>query len=117
MTTDTMTNAARTRHASVIRLKPEAEEEYRRIHAAVWPDVLRQIRDSNIHNYSIFLRDGLLFSYYEYAGTDHVGDLAAMAADPRTREWWTVTDPLQEPVATAAVGQWWAPADEVFHTD
>jgi L-rhamnose mutarotase len=40
-----------------------------------------------------------------------------MAADPRTREWWTLTDPCQRPVPTADHGEWWAPMEEVFHTD
>jgi L-rhamnose mutarotase len=105
------------RFGSVIRLRPEKQDEYLRLHAAVWPDVLRQIHASNIRNYSIFLRDGWLFSYYEYVGDDHDADLAAMAADPRTREWWTLTDPCQEPVGTAAPGEQWSPMTEVFHTD
>jgi L-rhamnose mutarotase len=104
------------RFAAVVRLLPEHEETYRRLHAAVWPDVLDQIRRSNIRNYSIFLRDGLLFSYYEYVGSDHDGDLAAMADDPRTQEWWRLTDPCQRPVASAAPGERWAPLTEVFHT-
>jgi len=104
------------RVAQVVRLKDGAEEEYRRLHAAVWEDVLEQIRRSHISNYSIFLRDGLLVAYFEYAGQDLAADLAAMAQDERTREWWTLTDPLQEPVDTAEEGQWWAPLEEVFHT-
>ncbi len=82
----------------------------------VWEDVLEQIRRSHISNYSIFLRDGLLLAYFEYDGDDLAADLAAMAQDERTREWWTLTDPLQEPVASAAEGEWWAPLEEVFHT-
>jgi L-rhamnose mutarotase len=105
------------RVASVIRLRPEREAEYRRLHAAVWPHVLDRIRRSNIRNYSIFLRDGLLFSYFEYVGEDYEADLAALAADPHTREWWSVTDPCQQPVDSAAPGEWWSPAEEVFHAD
>jgi L-rhamnose mutarotase len=106
---------ARTRYASVIRLRPEKEAEYRRLHADVWPDVLDQIARSNIRNYSIFLRDGVLFAYFEYVGDDFAADMAAMASDPRTQEWWTLTDHCQQPVETAADGQWWAPLEEVFH--
>jgi L-rhamnose mutarotase len=106
-----------TRYGSVVRLRPEMEREYRRLHAAVWPDVLDQIARSNIRNYSIFLRDGVLFAYFEYGGEDFEADMAAMAADPRTQEWWTLTDPCQQPVETAADGQWWAPLEEVFHVD
>jgi L-rhamnose mutarotase len=79
--------------------------------------VLRRIRESGIRNYSIFLRDGLLFAYYEYVGDDHDADLAAMAADPDTRRWWQLTDPCQQPLESAGDGVRWAPATEVFHTD
>lgn len=105
------------RVASVIRLRPEHEATYRRLHEAVWPDVLAQIARSNIGNYTIFLRDGLLFAYFEYTGTDLEADMAAMAEDPRTREWWVLTDPCQQAVDSAAPGEWWAPLEEVFHTD
>ncbi len=50
-----------------IRLKPEAIAEYKRIHAAVWPEVLAAISACNIRNYSIYLkeRENLLFAYFE----------------------------------------------------
>jgi L-rhamnose mutarotase len=107
------------RYASVLGLKPEAIAEYKRLHAAVWPDVLKQISASNIKNYSIFLREpeNLLLAYYEYHGTDHDGDMARMAADPRTQEWWAVCMPLQSPLPTIKDGEWWAPVEEVFHID
>ena len=105
------------RMGMVIGIKPEQIAEYKRTHAAVWPEVLAKISDCNIRNYTIFLRDGLLFAYYEYTGTDHRADLAAMAADPRTQEWWQLTDPCQQAVPSAAEGEWWAPLEEVFHTD
>jgi L-rhamnose mutarotase len=105
------------RYGSVIRVKPEKLEEYKRLHANAWPEVLKMIHDCNIRNYSIFYRDGLLFSYFEYVGEDFQADAAKMAADPRTREWWEQTDPCQQPVDTAAEGEWWAPMEEVFHTD
>ncbi|HEX4246830.1 MAG TPA: L-rhamnose mutarotase [Pseudonocardia sp.] len=105
------------RYGSVIRLRPEHEATYRELHAAVWPDVLAQIARSNIRNYTIFLRDGLLFAYFEYTGTDLDADLTAMAADQRTQQWWKLTDPCQQAVPSAEEGQWWAPLEEVFHTD
>jgi L-rhamnose mutarotase len=45
------------RHGPIIGLKPEATAEYKRVHAAVWPDVLKQIKASRISNYSIFLKE------------------------------------------------------------
>ena len=44
------------RMGMVIGLKPEKVEEYKRLHAAVWPDVLTMISACNIKNYSIYLK-------------------------------------------------------------
>lgn len=101
----------------MIRLRAEHEAEYRQLHAAVWPAVLATLRECGVRNYSIFLRDGLLFSYFEYVGEDLAADTARLAADPETQRWWTVTDPCQQPVPTAGPGEWWAPAEELFHLD
>lgn len=79
--------------------------------------MLKKIYDCNIRNYSIFYRDGLLFSYYEYIGTDYEADMKKMADDPETQRWWKLTDPCQMPVISAAEGEWWADMEEVFHTD
>ncbi|MET9582709.1 L-rhamnose mutarotase [Streptomyces sp. NPDC006539] len=105
------------RFAAVIRLRPEKEPEYRALHAAAWPGVLAALKRANIGNYSIFLRDGLLFSYLEYTGTNYAADTAAIAVDPVSRDWWAVTDPCQQPLDSVAEGQWWAPAEEIFHLD
>jgi len=106
-----------TRHGSVIKVRPERLDEYRRFHAAVWPDVLAIIRECNMRNYSIFYKDGYLFSYFEYVGSDFAADMSAMAAHPITQKWWAVCKPCQEPLPTRATGEWWATMEEVFHVD
>jgi L-rhamnose mutarotase len=103
------------RYGMVIRVKPDHLAEYIRLHQAVWPEVLATITACNIRNYSIYLRDNTLFSYFEYIGTDYAGDMKKMAADPATQRWWKVTMPCQEPVSTVKPGEWWAPMEEVFH--
>ena len=105
------------RFASVIQLRPEKEAEYRALHAEVWPSVLAALKRAHVRNYSIFLRDGVLFSYLEYTGDDYAADMAAIAQDPETQRWWKLTDPCQQPVEGAATGEWWAPVEEVFHLD
>lgn len=105
------------RYGSVIKIVPEKLEEYKRLHAAAWLGVLKMIKECNIRNYSIYYRDGLLFSYYEYIGSDYTADMNRMAADPETQRWWTETNPCQQPVETAQPGEWWAEMEEVFHTD
>src|SRR6185295_3437478 len=72
-------------HASVVRLRPEAEAEYRRIHTDVWPSVLAQIARSHIRDYSIHLHDGLLFARFTYVGEDYAAYMATIAANPETQ--------------------------------
>ena len=110
------------RYGMVIGFNEEKMEEYNKLHAAVWPDVLKMISECNIWNYSIYLRklpDGkhYLFSYFEYVGEDFEADMKRMAADPTTQKWWAVCKPCQVPLPDRAKGEWWANMDEVFHCD
>lgn len=105
------------RYGSVIKVKPEKLEEYKTLHANVWSDVLKMIQACNIRNYSIYYKDGYLFSYFEYIGEDFKRDMSKMAADPTTQKWWDLCDPCQEPLETRHEGEWWASMEEVFHID
>ena len=110
------------RYGSVIEVKPDKLDDYKRLHAAAWPGVLRMIKTCSIRNYSIFLRrlpDGrwYLFSYFEYSGNDFPGDMAKMAADPETQRWWSACKPCQEPFPDRAPEEWWAGMEEVYHVD
>ena len=105
------------RYGQILRLRPEHEAEYRRQHVAVWPEVLDRIHRCHIRNYSIFLQDGILFAYFEYVGADFQADMRAMAADPATRRWWALMEPMQEKWPTATAEEWWTTMAEVFHAD
>jgi len=105
------------RHGSLIRIQADAIQRYKAYHERVWPEVLDIIRECNIRNYSIYLKDDCLFGYYEYHGTDYQADMAKMAADPRMQEWWSIMMPMQRPLDSRSEGEWWAAMEEVFHTD
>ena len=105
------------RYGMVIDVKPEKIDEYKKLHAAVWPEVLKKITESNIRNYSIYLKDNTLFSYFEYIGNDFNADMDKMGADPTTQKWWDVCKPCQQPIETREKGEWWANMEEVFHQD
>jgi L-rhamnose mutarotase len=105
------------RFGMVINLKPGSADAYREYHAAVWPEVLQKIQECNIRNYSIYFKDDILFSYFEYHGADLKTDWDKMAAHPKTQEWWAVMEPLQDPLTTRKEGEWWADMEEVFHLD
>ncbi len=102
------------RVASIVALRPEHQERYLQLHREVWPGVEAAIRAANITNYSIFLRDGLLFSYYEYVGSDYAADMAHIAEDPESRRWWQLTEPCQQPLPSAQPGEVWVEATEVY---
>ena len=110
------------RYGWVIGVREDKIDEYKKLHADVWPEVLDMIRQCNISNYSIYLRKlaagkSYLFSYLEYTGEDFNADMAKMAADPMTQKWWQACKPCQEPLPDSDEGQWWADMEEVFHCD
>lgn len=61
-------------------VQPALIEEYRRRHAAVWPEMLRALREAGWNNYSLFLgADGLLIGYLECDDFDAVRARMALA--------------------------------------
>jgi L-rhamnose mutarotase len=107
------------RFGAVIGLKPEMKDEYVRLHANTWPEVLDALKKSNIQNYSIYLAqlDGKLslFSYFEYTGSDMAKDQQRLKDNPKIREWWTHTDPCQNRLPDTKPGEQWKGIPEVFH--
>ena len=105
------------RIASVIGINDENIDRYEKLHAAVWPEVLKRLSESHVHNYSIYRFENTMFAYMEYLGEDFEADMAAIAADPKTQEWWKVCDPLQSPMPGRKDGEWWMEINEIFHLD
>jgi L-rhamnose mutarotase len=109
------------RFGQIIKLRPEKYEAYKALHAAAWPEILAALKNANVQNYSIYHWNGLLFAFYEYHGSDYEADMATIAADPKTHEWWALTDPCQEPVegnsSGSIEGNWWKNMEELFHMD
>lgn len=103
------------RYGRIIKVKPEKLERYRELHANPWPEVKEAITRCNIRNFSIYYRDGYLFSYYEYIGDDYGKDMDRLAE--LTRRWLDETNLCQQPVDTAAQGEWWADMAELFYQE
>ena len=74
---------------------------------------------ANLTNYSIYLREpeNLLFGYWEYLGDDYEGDMKRLGEREVTKRWLSLTNPCQEPLASAGPGDWWSFMPEVFHLD
>ena len=96
----------------VMGLLPGAEAEYRRRHAAVWPEMLAELKAAGASNYSIFLDGERLFGYLE------VEDLGRfqrhMAASTVNARWQADMGVLIDPLTDPATG-FHRQLDEVFH--
>lgn len=100
------------RNAFRMRLKPGAEEEYRRRHDAIWPDLAKAHTDAGISDYSIFYdpETRYLFAFQRLDPAHSAGRLPEMEIVHR---WWRHMEDLMEtnpdgsPVAV--------PLREVFH--
>ncbi|RFU30616.1 hypothetical protein B7463_g5708, partial [Scytalidium lignicola] len=111
------------RIAQIVKVKPEYVDKYKECHAKVWPEVLKQIEDCNIEDYSIFHDPGtnILFASFKYVGYDFAGDMEKMRENPKVREWWKMTDGYQESLVEGAKSSeagepaWWKGLEEVFY--
>jgi L-rhamnose mutarotase len=103
-----MSNENQISLGSIIGLKKEFEEQYILLHKHTFPGVLNRISLSNITDYSIFLHSGILFSHMVYNGTNYDSDMAAIGTDISTREWWKLTDTMQQPLEYRKDNEWWA---------
>ncbi|SDU19403.1 L-rhamnose mutarotase [Jiangella alkaliphila] len=102
------------RYCFVSRVRTDRLDEYRRRHAAVWPELLRALRDTGWRDYSIFLGDdGLLVGCVE--ADDLAASQAAMGATDVNRRW------QEEMALLFADGgrpdENWRLLDEVFNLD
>ena len=109
------------RFGSVIGLKREKQIIYDMLHAHPWEPINKMIKRCNIQNYSIYETelDGklYLFAYFEYSGDDFKADMAMMAKDKTTQQWWALTDPCQIRLPGTPEGEQWKNIREVYHLD
>ena len=98
-----------------LQVRRERMEEYVERHAAVWPDMLRALRDTGWHNYSLFLRDdGLLVGYVETPDIDAAR--AGMDATDVNSRWQAEMAPFFEDL-NLPPDQGFLQLREVFHLE
>jgi L-rhamnose mutarotase len=74
-------------HAFRMQLKPGMEEEYRRRHDEIWPELSDLLREAGISDYWIFLdpATGALFASLKL---DPQNKRDALPSHPVMRRWW-----------------------------
>jgi L-rhamnose mutarotase len=105
------------RFGRVVGIREDKIAEYRRLHADSHPGVRDLLEKANMSNFSIFvdkLPDGnhYLFLYFEYTGDDYEADMAALAAEPRNKQWLSVCGPMQVPLPGEIS---WAEMEPVYY--
>ena len=100
----------------LLKVRPEKLDEYKRRHAAVWPEMLDALRITGWHNYSLFLRpDGLLVGYLE--SSNFAQSVAAMKTHPVNAKWQAEMAPFFESLEGADPDDALVMLEEVFHCD
>ena len=103
------------RYGRIIKVKDNKIDEYRKYHRNVWPEHLKMLTACNLRNFSIFCKDNLLFSYFEYIGYDFKKDMERLDQDPVTIKWMDSMMTLQEPVDNKKEGEYWSQMEEVLN--
>ena len=99
----------------MIGIREDKIDEYKKLHANVWPAVLENLTELHCKNYSIFLHHNYLFGYMEYHGDNYEKDMKIMSENKKVQEWWAVCKPCQKPLPGRKDGEWWSLMEEVFH--
>ncbi|MDD7972224.1 L-rhamnose mutarotase [Roseinatronobacter alkalisoli] len=96
------------KYAFRMQLKPGCQDDYKRRHDAIWPELVDLLKDAGVSDYSIHLdmETGILFAMLSRP-KDHGMD--ALPAHPVMQRWWAhmadlmETHPGNEPVATPLI--------------
>lgn len=102
------------RLAFKMKLKPGCQDEYRRRHAQVWPEILQLLKETGVSDYSIFLDEetDILFAVQKVSGENNSQQLGHVEVQQR---WWSYmadimeVNPDDSPISI--------PLPEVFHAD
>lgn len=89
------------KYAFRMRLNPGQEDEYRRRHDEIWPDLVALLREAGIEDYSIHLdrETGHLFGVLWRRDGHAMDDLPA---HPVMRRWWAHMADIMETQADGA---------------
>lgn len=81
-------------YAWVLGVRPGCEEEYKRRHDELWPEMDATLRKSGIRNYHIFRHGLTLFGYFE---TDDLqATIDYLKTDPVNAKWSESMAPIMQ---------------------
>lgn len=81
-------------YAWVLEVRPGYEEEYKKRHDEIWPEMLEALRRAGIRNYNIFRHGLTLFGYFETDDIDAARN--AISTDPVNAKWGAYMAPIMK---------------------
>jgi L-rhamnose mutarotase len=102
------------RHAFKMKLKRGFEQEYKKRHDEIWPELAKLLSKAGIRDYSIFLDEQTLtlFAVQKLADDNKAGDLRK---HPIMRKWWDYMADIMDVEADNSPVE--VELKEVFHLD
>ena len=110
----TLMGYAMTRRAFKMKLKPGFEEEYKKRHDNIWPELQEVLSEAGVFDYSIFLdRETLTLYAIQKLHDGHQAD--ELPNHPVVKKWWQSMAELMETNAdNSPISEM---LTEVFHLD
>lgn len=83
------------RVAFKMKLIPGFEDEYKRRHDTIWPELITLLKDTGISDYSIYLdkETSLLFAYLSIGDKSKLNELPS---SPLMKKWWDYMKDIME---------------------
>jgi len=81
-------------YAWVLEVRPGYEEEYKRRHDEIWPEMLAALKTAGFRNYNIFRHGLTLFGYFECDDLEEMN--RKIAADPVNARWQAWMAPIMK---------------------
>ena len=83
------------RYAFKMQLKPGVQEEYKKRHDEIWPEMISVLKEAGVSDYTIFLDEetGELFAFLR---RDEAHRMDALPNKEIVRKWWDWNAPLME---------------------
>lgn len=78
-----------------MKLKPGFKEEYKKRHAAIWPELKQLLKDNGVNDYVIYLDEetSTLFAAQKQAGESSSQDLGDLEI---VQKWWAYMEDIME---------------------
>jgi L-rhamnose mutarotase len=79
-------------YAWILEVRPGYEDEYKKRHDEIWPEMLEALRKAGVRNYNIFRHGLTLFGYFE---TDDL-QRTILKDDPVNARWGAYMAPIMK---------------------